>query len=72
MKKGITIVTLSAVVLILIIITTTVTITGTNAINNSKKVKFASELVVVREAVLNYSNLNEGSLPAKKMKIILI
>ena len=39
MKKGITVVTLTAMILIMIIIMTTATITGANAINNSKKME---------------------------------
>lgn len=63
MKKGITIITLSVMILVMIIITTTVTISGANAVNNSKKMKFASELLFMKEAVDNYSSLNSGKLP---------
>ena len=63
MKKGITLVTVSAMILIMVIIGTTVTITGANALNNSKKMKFATELTFLQEAVDNYKLQNSGSLP---------
>lgn len=69
MKRGITLVTLSAMIVILIIITTTVVFSGSSVINNSKKMKFASELLFMKEAVQNYSNLNEGNLPIKDIAI---
>ena len=63
MKKGITIITLIIMVVVMIILTTTVTITGVQALNNSKKLKFASELVFMQETIDNYSKENSGDLP---------
>lgn len=63
MKKGITIITLIIMVVVMIILTTTVTITGVQALNNSKKLKFASELVFMQETIDNYSKENSGYLP---------
>ena len=69
MKRGITIITLSVMILVIIIIATTVTITGANAINNSKKMKFASELLFMKETVENYKSLNTDRLPIKDTAI---
>lgn len=63
MKKGITIITLVVTITVMLILATTVTITSSNAINNSKKIKFASELVFMQETVDNYIASHEGSLP---------
>ncbi len=63
MKKGITLAILSIVILLMIILITTVTTTGTMAINNSRKMKFASELALVQELVDEYTNNNEGEYP---------
>lgn len=63
MKKGITLAILSIVILLMIILITTITTTGTMAINNSRKMKFASELALVQELADEYANNNEGEYP---------
>lgn len=63
MKKGITLSVLSVVILIMVIFATAVTTTGSMALNNSKKIKFASELALVQEKVNEYTNNKEGKYP---------
>jgi len=63
MRKGITLVTLIVMVVIMLILTTTITITGVNAINNAKKMKFASELLFMQETIDKYIDTHEGNLP---------
>lgn len=69
MKKGITLIALSTTIVVMIIILTTVTISSTNAINNSKKVKFATELLSLEQAVEDYKLLHQGQLPKKSTQI---
>lgn len=63
MKKGITLITLIIMIVVMLILTTTVTITGAQTINNSKKMKFASELLFMQETINNYKDNNGGNLP---------
>lgn len=56
MKKGISLSVLSVIIVIMVILTTTVTTTGSMALNNSKKMKFASEIAFVQEMVDKYIN----------------
>lgn len=69
MKKGITLITLTVVITVMLILTTTITITSVNAMNNSKKMKFASELLFMQETIDNYKDLHEGNLPIKGAEI---
>ena len=63
MKRGVTLATISIVILIMIILITTITTTGSMALNNSKKLRFASELAFVQEMVDEYVNNKEGEYP---------
>lgn len=56
MKKGISLSVLSVIIVIMVILTTTVTTTGSMALSNSKKMKFASEIAFVQEMVDKYIN----------------
>lgn len=63
MKKGITLAILSIIILLMIILVTTIVTTGTMAINNSRKIKFASEIALVQEMSDEYANNNNGQYP---------
>lgn len=63
MKKGISLATLSIVVLLMIILATTITTTGVFALNNSKKIKFASEIALVQEMVDEYEDKKADEYP---------
>ncbi len=67
MKKGISLATLSIVILLMIILTTTITATGAFALNNSKKIKFASEIALVQEMVDEYENKKSGEYPTSSI-----
>ena len=54
MKKGISLAVLSVIILVMVILATAATTTGTTAINSSKKMKFASEIMFVQEIVNEY------------------
>lgn len=70
MKKGLTLITVSMMVLIIIILATTVTITGASVLDRSKKMKFASELIFLQEAIENYQLTHEGQLPIKEATVL--
>lgn len=65
MKKGITLAVLSVVILIMVIFTTAVATTGSMALNNSKKLKFAAEIALVQEMVDEYVSEQNGEYPVR-------
>lgn len=67
MKKGISLVVLVISLAVVIVLAATITITATNVYNNTKKAKFASELVYVQELVNTYKLNNNGDIPTEKI-----
>lgn len=70
MKKGISLATLSIVVLLMIILATTITTTGAFVLNNSKKVKFASEIALVQEMVDEYASKKLDEYPTSSVVVV--
>lgn len=70
MKKGITLVTLLVILIVMIILATTVVVSGANAMNNAKKIKFASELLFMQETIQDYMRTHESNLPIKGSLVI--
>lgn len=68
MKKGISLIALIISIIIVIILTTTITVYGNNIYNNSKKVKFVSELSYVQEMMDSYKEKN-GEYPILDMLV---
>ena len=58
MKKGMTFLTVVIAIIIVLIFASTATIAVINVSNNSKKIKFATEIAYVQEAVDNYYEKN--------------
>lgn len=62
MKKGISLIVLMITIAVSIILVSTIVVTGTSVYNNTKKIKFASELSYVEESISSYL-LNNGEYP---------
>lgn len=69
-KKGISLVILIVTITVIIILSSVVTITGYNAINNSNKFKFASEILYVESMVDSYRENNNGKYPSSYLVYI--
>ena len=67
MKKGISLVVMLVTIAVILIITSVTVITGNSIFNNTKKVKFASEISYVEEIVNTYRLNNNGNFPSSKM-----
>ena len=67
MKRGISLVVLLVTIAVILIITSVTVVTGNNIFNNTKKVKFASEISYVEEIVNTYRLNNDGNFPSSKM-----
>ena len=67
MKKGISLVIMLVTIAVILILTTVTVVTGSNIYNNTKKVKFASEISYVEEIVNTYRLNNNGNFPSSKM-----
>ena len=65
MKKAISLVVLLVTISVILILTTVTVITGNNIYNNTKKVRFASEISYVEEIVNTY-RINNGNDPFTK------
>lgn len=70
MKKGFSLAVLSITILIMIILLTSMTIAGSNTVNNSKKLSFATELNMIEQSVNSYRQKNNGSLPVKENIVV--
>ena len=66
MKKGISLVIMLVTIAVILILTSVTVVTGNNIYNNTKKVKFASEISYVEEIVNTYRLNNNGSYPSSK------
>ena len=64
MKKGISLVIMLVTIAVILILTTVTVVTGSNIYNNTKKVKFASEISYVEEIVNTYRLNNIGRYPS--------
>lgn len=58
MKKGISMLSLSIAIVIIIILVATVTISTQSIMENSNKVKFVSEMILIKDAIDNYTSNN--------------
>lgn len=67
MKKGISLVIMLVTIAVILILTSVTVVTGSNIYNNTKKVKFASEISYVEEIVNTYRLNNNGSYPSSKL-----
>ena len=67
MKRGISLVVMLVTIAVILIITSVTVVTGNNIFNNTKKVKFASEISYVEEIVNTYRLNNNGNFPSSKM-----
>ena len=65
MKKGVSFTVLAATVVIMVILLTTITIAGTNTIDDSKKLSFATEISSLQQSVTSYKDKNDGIYPVK-------
>ena len=66
MKKGISLVVLIVTIAVIITLLSTIVITGVNITNNTKKIKFASEISYIQELVNTYRENNNGRYPSSK------
>lgn len=64
MKKGISLVIVLVTIAVILILTTVTVVTGSNIYNNTKKIKFASEISYVEEIVNTYRLNNNGNYPS--------
>ena len=71
MKRGISLVVMLVTIAVILIITSVTVVTGNNIFNNTKKVKFASEISYVEEIVNTYRLNNNGKYPTST-KLIYI
>lgn len=62
MKNGITLISVSIVIIVTLILTTAVVIGASNIIESTNKTKFAAEIVDIKEAIQEYKTQN-GSYP---------
>ena len=62
MKNGITLISVSIVIIVTLILTTVVVIGASNIIESTNKTKFAAEIVDIKEAIQEYKTQN-GSYP---------
>ena len=67
MKRGISLVVMLVTIAVILMITSVTVVTGNNIYNNTKKVKFASEISYVEEIVNTYRLNNNGNFPSSKM-----
>lgn len=67
MKKGISLVALMITIAVIFTLVSTIVLTGTNVYNNTKKVKFATEISYIEELVKTYKINNNGQLPISKV-----
>lgn len=70
MKKGFSFAVLSITILIMIILLTSMTVAGTNTVNNSKKLSFATEINMVEQAVNSYKQKNNGIYPIRENVVV--
>ena len=71
MKRGISLVVMLVTIAVILIITSVTVVTGNNIFNNTKKVKYASEISYVEEIVNTYRLNNNGKYPTST-KLIYI
>ncbi|MCX8075302.1 MAG: hypothetical protein N2749_06950 [Clostridia bacterium] len=67
MKKGISLIALTATIAIMLILITTITISGINTADNAKKIAFATEISTVQDSVNAYVLKNDGEFPVKSL-----
>lgn len=67
MKKGISLIALTATVVIILILVTTVTISGLQTADNARKIAFATELSLIQESTDTYASKNNGDYPVRDL-----
>ena len=67
MKKGISLVIMLVTIAVILILTSVTVVTGNNIYNNTKKVKFATEISYVEEIANTYRLNNNGMYPSSNM-----
>ena len=70
MKKGISLLMLSTIVMVMLVISTSVVIAGVNALNSSTKVKFANELFYLQDIVNSYVKSHQGEFPVDESIVV--
>ena len=70
MKKGISLLMLSTIVIVMLVISTSIVIASVNAIDSSKKIKFANELFYLKDMIDSYSDNNQGELPVSESIVL--
>ena len=70
MKKGISLLMLSTIVMVMLVISTSVVIAGVNALNSSTKVKFANELFYLQDIVNSYVKSHQGEFPMDESIVV--
>ncbi|MDD3304138.1 MAG: hypothetical protein PHP54_04395 [Clostridia bacterium] len=70
MKKGISLLMLTTIVLVMLVISTTVVISGKSAIDNSTKIKFANEVFYLQGMIDAYVQNNQGDFPVEESIIV--
>lgn len=66
MKRGISLIALIVTIAIIITLVSTIVVTGNNVYNNSKKIKFATEISYVEELIKTYK-ANNNEYPISKV-----
>ena len=69
MKKGISLIALSATIMILLILISTITISGVKTVENSKKTAFASEIYTIQKSVDSYVYANSITPASEEVKL---
>lgn len=69
MKRGITLTALLVTIVIMSILTATITVSGYNVLNDSKKIKFATEIAYIEEAINSYYTKDQ-ELPLEESFIV--
>ena len=70
MKKGISLLMLSTIVMVMLVISTSVVIAGVNALNSSTKVKFVNELFYLQDIVNSYVKSHQGEFPVDESIVV--
>lgn len=70
MKKGISLIALTATIAIMLILVTTVTISGIEVYNNSQRIAFATEISSIQESVQSYI-IKNGTNPGEENNVVV-